>query len=572
MKKRKKYLRRGLTLALTLLLALGCLWPSLVTDAAEFSIDDSGFEDPKIDHTTLYVWRRGFPEAVQDDDVGRKRDVLLVWDGMYYLKCTPSFTSKMVDMYPMYHSGKPHKLKVGHLGLGLGTDFWTWDGMNWDTAGNITWKNGWFPYDGTNGWNKGSRYYPNGYPHGYYMYTVDYSSSAGLVSSLPFRYNALNQADIAGSLEAVGDLPFGAYVGKSGDEPIYGLGVKYISGGTVKDVWVASEHKIHTWNDDHWYTADDQYTYIRASLDYWNAQEKFTVNGSHSLADSAWRLVPGSGKQVSVETVGEGFTAKYNDDGFADNEDKDDLYNLYHGHMFGYMSLAHSGGNFRTVGNAKQWQYNYKYDTGHSGGKSPDLANNQDQFDVYWCEPIIMDYLQTSFSIQNGQVSNFDGPMAITKGTVITVKDGGTLTINGWVANNGTIKVEKGGTLYIQDDACLNRLNDGGHEGGAIISEGLIIVGSNAKLVGGGLEGIKLKGNAHVVNYGLVSSENFLIENSYAIENRMNGVVFSGSGNGVIGSGMGTWGNSATAAGFSERGKVEDVCYVSLAPNAIYNN
>lgn len=571
MKKRKKYLRRGLTLALTLLLALGCLWPSLVTDAAEFSIDDSGFEDPTIDHTTLYVWRRGLPEAVQDDDVGRKRDVLLVWDGKYYLKCTPSFTSKMVDMYPMT-SGGSHSLKVGHLGLGLGTDFWTWDGINWDTAGNITWRNGWYPYDGTNGWNKGSRYYPNGYPHGYYMYQVNYSSSAGLVSSLPFRYNALNEADIAGTLEPVDNLPFSAYVGKSGDEPIYGLGIKAMIGSVTRDVWVAGEHKIHTWNDDHWYTSDDQYTYIRASLAYWDAQEKFTVNGSHSLADSAWRLVPGSGKQVSVETVGEGYTAKYNDDGFADNEDKDDLYNLYHGHMFGYMSLAHSGGSFRTVGNAKQWQYNYKYDTGHSGGKSPDLANNQDQFDVYWCEPIIMDYLQTSFSIQNGQVSNFDGPMAITKGTVITVKDGGTLTINGWVANNGTIKVEKGGTLYIQDDACLNRLNDGGHEGGGIISEGLIIVGSNAKLVGGGLEGIQLKNTAHVVNYGLVSSENFTIQNAYTIENRMNGVVFSGSGNGVIGSGMGTWGNSATAAGFSERGKVEDVCYVSLAPNAIYNN
>ena len=569
--KRKKLIRRGLSLVLTLVMALGCLWPSLVTRAAEFSIDGTGFEDPTIDHTTLYIWRRGLPAANRNADVGRKRDVLLVWDGMYYLKCTPSFTSKMVDMYPMT-SGGNHKLKVGHLGLGLSTDFWTWDGINWDTAGNITWRNGWFPYDGTNGWNKGSRYYPNGYPHGYYMYTVDYGSSAGLVSSLPLRYETMATADIAGTLEPISDLPFSAYVGKADGTPIYGLGIKAMIGGATRDVWVASEHKIHTWNDDHWYTSDDQYTYIRASLGYWNAGEKFAANGSHSLADSAWQLVPGTGKQVSVETVGEGFTAKYNDDGFADNEDKDDLYNLYHGHLFGYMSLAHSGSTFRTVGNAKQWTYSYKYDYGSPGGKSPYLSNNADQFDVYWCEEKIMDFLQVDFSVQNGQVSNLDGPMAIANNTVITVKDGGTLTISGWVANNGTIKVERGGTLYIQKDACVCRLNDGRHNGGGIISEGLVIVDENAKLCGGGVDGIQLKDGCHVVNYGLVSSENFSVTNSYTIENRAGGVVFSGAGNGVTGSGMGTWQNSVGPEGYMERGKVEDVCYVNMADNAVYNN
>ena len=61
--KRNKILRRGVKLILLLVLALGCLWPCLTTNAAEFSIDGSGFQDPTIDHQTLYIWRRGLPEA-----------------------------------------------------------------------------------------------------------------------------------------------------------------------------------------------------------------------------------------------------------------------------------------------------------------------------------------------------------------------------------------------------------------------------------------------------------------------------------------------------------------------------
>lgn len=571
MKKRNRILRRCLTLTLTLLLALGCLWPSLVTDAAEFSIDESGFSTPKIDHCTLYIWRRGFPTADSNDDVGVKRDMLIVWDGKYFLKWDPNFSSTMVRLFPMYHGSDKEDLNTDHLGWADAYEPWL-AGVKKGKEGEITWKNGRYPYDGTNSWDKAGKY-PNGYPHGWYMYTVDYPSNAGLVSSLPFNYSALEKADIAGSLKPVNaTLPFACYAGKSQNASAYGLGIHHAYFTSNYDVWLASDHRLHTSNENHTWSADVQLTYIRATLDYWKAGDKFANNGKHSFADSTWRVLNSNNKKVTIESNGKGYV-EITTDGFADNQDKNDLYYISGStsRMFGYMALAHQGSVFRTVGNAKQKKYNSKTaDT--ENGRSPHLADGKDEFDVYWCESIIMDFLQTNFPIEDGQVSNLDGPIAIANGTVITVKDGGTLTIDDWVANNGTIKIEKGGTLYIQDNACLNRLNDGAHDGGGIICEGLILVGPNGKLVGGGVDGIQLKGSGHIVNYGLVASENFKVENPYSIENRDGGVVFTGEGSGVTGSGMGTWGNPVSAAGYMEKGKIEPTCVVSLAPNAIYNN
>ena len=188
---------------------------------------------------------------------------------------------------------------------------------------------------------------------------------------------------------------------------------------------------------------------------------------------------------------------------------------------------------------------------------------------------VIMSCLSTDFSVESGQVTNLDGPIAITNGAVITVKDGGTLTIDGWVMNNGTIKVEEGGTLYVQDGACLNKLNDKyDHQSGGIISNGLIIVGEGSKLIGGGVNGIQLLNGSHVVNYGCLASENFVITQDHTVENRDRGFVLYGSGNGVLNSGNTTYETPLDYSGrtFAERGQVESAYYVSIADNAIYES
>ena len=591
--KRKRLFRRGLMLLMTLLLVGGCFWPALTADASDFSIDDSGFVNPTYDHQWLYIWRRGMPTASRESDVRYKRDILIIWDGIYYLKSTSAMIRKIKELYPTCVNGDTHDLNVGHLYMGTGVGaVGVGVGFGWyHYPSEITWNNGYFPYDGTNGWNKDLKYYyPNGYPHGWYMYTVPYANVAGLVSSLPFNYSMLDDADITATLQEIQDLPFGAYVGRLSNynnEVGYGIGLRDV--GTVWDYWVTADQEIHTWNDDHWYKADEQNTYVRATLDYWSTSrsvEYFPENGfagARLREYYSWRLVPHEGtKKVSIETFGKGNVHRYNDDGFADNEDKDDLYHLYsYGTLFGCMAFAHTGNVFLTVGNANQYEYDYKYDDGHYNGRHPYLEDGQDLFDVYWCDRQRVNFLQTDISVANGQVVNLEGPMC--NNATITVKEGGTLTITNWVANLGTIIVEPGATLYVQKDACLVRMrlpdNLENHEGGTIVSEGLIIVGENAKLCGGGKDGIHLKDGCHVVNYGLVTSENFVVDNPYTIENRDNGAVFYGSGNGVTGSGMGTWGNTTSSAGYKERGKVEPTCFTNLipgsegyVPNAIYKD
>ena len=194
-----------------------------------------------------------------------------------------------------------------------------------------------------------------------------------------------------------------------------------------------------------------------------------------------------------------------------------------------------------------------------------------------------MDIIQTSFEVENGQVANLDGPIIIGNNCTITVKEGGTLTITakseangvdlGWVMNNGKIKIEKGGTLYIQKGACINKYNNKNNAGGGIICEGLVIVDEDAKLCGGGVDGIQFKNGSHVINYGAIISENFTIEKDHTIENRgSKAVVFHGKGNGVTGSGYGLFTGEVTSSGFPERGTVLDTVTdnVNSVANGIY--
>ena len=237
------------------------------------------------------------------------------------------------------------------------------------------------------------------------------------------------------------------------------------------------------------------------------------------------------------------------------------------------VALGHWGGNFETRGN---FNGNHVLDT-FNGSRSNLAGADQNEFSFrcFHAIPVIMSCLSTDFTVESGQVTNLDGPIAITNGAVITVKDGGTLTIDGWVMNNGTIKVEEGGTLYVQDGACLNKLNDEvDHQSGGIISNGLIIVGEGSKLIGGGVNGIQLLNGSHVVNYGCLASENFTIKQDHTVENRDRGFVLTGSGNGVVNSGNTTYETPLDYSGrtFAERGAVESVCFVSIVDNAIYSN
>lgn len=581
-------------------LSLGCLWPSLVADASDFSIDDTGFKNPAIDHMTVYKWVEGVPGYSWSQTFGKKFPVLITWDDQYYLKITTSVASYMENniggfgSYSMLHGWSDNKKDSGYI-------------------------NGSFEADGQ-------------YPHGYFLQNAGYpGSSLSSLEGLDFSVADHNGSFI--TLSVPEGVPYiiptwpGNYdnrISSGGDYDQmhknirYALEVdlpssyqwyrpdyisKYYTDGGLRQgenflVGMRCDYCKHWIDKKPWYQAD---VHNMSNGFYWSL---FAINkGTYNTLVSTQQLIKEA--QASYDDAKLAlFQHEFNNHGFVDYfcwyvaertengkkyqcfwtpgsyiHDKDyylcDILSDYDEvkdltHRSAKISLAHYDGNFETRGN---YDGDWVLDT-FKGSRSDLWGANQKSFSFrcFYAKPLTMDFLQTDFTVEDGQVTNLDGPIAIANGTTITVKDGGTLSVSGWVMNNGTIKVEEGGTLYVQDNSCVNRYHDGGHYHGDIISNGLIIIGENAKLIGGGLNGIKLLDGSHVVNYGCLASEYFTITNDHTVENRDNGFVLSGSGNGVLNSGNITYETPLSGQTFAERGVVEENAVVSFADNAVYNS
>ncbi len=567
---KKYHYKRVLALSLSLVLSLMALWPCLAAEATDISIDTSVFGDePTIDHVTIYIWRRGMPEVRSSSDVLKARDILLTWDGCYYLSVDNySFYQTMDDYYSMYdQKGYPKYNDLEAYEPGK------------IPADQIRYANGFYYYDKDG-------FYPCGYPSGGYRYVVSYLSPVKLTASLPLNFSALREAGVSATFNPVNGLPVAGYIEQKDGIDQYYLGTFHKGKDHSFGGLTFSDDVIMTWKGNSvfesferkesfliFFSSTSRYNYMRMCMNH-SVKDCVVEDGGRYLegvisGGDKWSVLPGT-QENTVRLMCHADTASSLRGGIK--YEVDDMVRMFHSPP-DTVGLGHLGFLFQSVGNAvtRVYKPGSPHDEIVYEGESPYWAGERGDFDVFWCEPTIMDIIRTDFTVENGQVSNLDGPIALADCTV-TVKEGGTLTISNWVANQGTIIVEEGGTLYIQDDACLCRINDGEHEGGGVISNGLIIVGDNAKLCGGGVDGIQLLDGSHVVNYGLVTSENFKITQPYTVENRgQNAAVFYGEGNGVTGSGMGTWGGSAGPSGYVERGQVERPCTVDVADNAVYN-
>ncbi|MBR4194224.1 MAG: hypothetical protein IKQ54_07865 [Oscillospiraceae bacterium] len=627
-------LRRGAAILLTAVMTLGCFWPSLTAKAVDYSIDDSGFKNPQIDHGYIYHWKKGIP-PVNSSTRMKKYPVLLTWDGKYYFRVTADLASDAEAVMANWTSMKKH--------------LWVTD-KKWNCIIN------------------GSYSSANGFPHMACRKDILYSSallsdgdfagldfetlkstgkgiSVGIPDGVPYLipYEEANTGMEYIHRQAMAlKSPF--WGNKQSSEfakaPIYGLGVK------LSDNWFWGEsHSAE--NEEHytdggfrlgenyivgvrkdWYEPrrDETGKLIYSNGFNWmlyglnnrsmelldrdltvdadargddNYLESYGPKQGDREAQVVWmertgwfvinKTVDGQ-KKYAFMTVGLQSRTKASNNLQHDISDWSQLTNFIDEFKIRpWIALSHSQSDLETRGCWCPWKveqiFAYKQNNSFwnnkNEGKAYDLQYGAYAFDCWYGEPELMDYLQTDFTVQSGQVTNLDGPIAITNGTTITVEDGGVLAVDGWVINNGTIKVEEGGTLWIQDGACVNRFNDRGHVGGGIISNGLVIVGENAKLIGGGVDGIQLLNGSHAVNYGCIASENFFVEKPYTIENQDKGFVLYGEGNSVTGVGVTTFQTALNYNGktFAERGKVEEVCYTNLdpgaegyVPNAIFSN
>ena len=607
--KTKHRLRRLLCLALTGLLTLSVLWPGLTASASDgLVIDDSGFSDPTIDHTTVYYWREGIP-PINADNLNRKFPVLLTWDNMYYFAVNDELAQSIANNLT---KGRNGVITLGWSGDSDYSGYW----------------NGSFSSDGR-------------FPHGLYLQNLGYGS--GLLSQLPIlNFDAIKQSGTTVSFTGKGlpniiplsepNMTYEEYQerakhfspGSSGSIhvwyyrsilPAYALevdmteedevpdekggyldsggfrvGENYLT-GIRRDIYQTKGDTViydqgngfaYTLYPMNQYTAelmcttnlqDSNYPFKECNFRYLEFRDYLESKDERYANSVAW-YVRQEGDQYRFVTPGAYFHDKASKVEGAFIFDKDELNWLIWTDPS--LALCHSGNNFGTHGRFSaddDWMFFSNSQSLNPKWKMGGITTTQHNFDCYYGEPQIMDFLQTDFVVENGQVTNLDGPIAIANDTTITVKEGGTLSISGWVVNNGHIVVEPGGTLYLQDNACLNRLLDGKHTGGGVICRGLCIVGENAKLCGGGVEGLQFLAGSHVINFGAVISENFLAEQSYTVEVRDSGVVLYGKGCGVKGSGYGLYAGRVSGTSYPEKGTVETVVDIeNVAPNAIYSN
>ena len=603
--KRNLNLRRLAALLLTVCLSMGALWPAMTADATSIDIDSSGFSDPQITSTTVYIWQQGLP-AYTEANERLKYPVLLCWDDQYYFRVTSSFADCVYR----------------NIGNYTGMIYHGWSN-NDDDSGYI---NGSFDADGS-------------MPHGAFRQNLGYTGSllselkevdfkvlkntgSYLTMSIPYGIPCL--LPLAGPTANPSSNVNRSYAGEMGKGTAYAMtvtlpenswdwyrndyvGSRYTDGGfrSGENVIFGVRYDMY----DHW-TTEESFLGIPYTEHHQSTGFNWTLLGTNPTLISKYKewykgyIDPGydlvikeNTKQGTCSQSSRNYGLRYlawyvkdrtingkkyycffnsgmslkDKNGYLCREmsDYDELKNLLNSTPC--ITLAHTNGDFGTKGRFGGNKINEVFNSTNQNYCG--FNNYNISFNCYYGVPTLMNFVQTSFSVENGQVTNFDVATALANGATVTVKDGGTLSVEGWLLNNGTIKVEEGGTLYIQDGSCVNRFRDGSSRGGGIISNGLIIVGENAKLIGGGTDGIQLGNGAHIVNYGCVASENFKVVNDHTVENRDNGFVLTGAGNGVTGCGSATYSQPLDYEhqSFAEIGTMESNATVNVVDNWSYH-
>lgn len=176
-------------------------------------------------------------------------------------------------------------------------------------------------------------------------------------------------------------------------------------------------------------------------------------------------------------------------------------YNSYH---LGYM-----GGFQIFYGDGRPWGSAFYLDE--------NTWSAADRFIMYYSDEVMIDTIADGQVIEDDEIVNITGNnyLTLAAGSTLTVKDGGILSVGSGLFNDGTIKVEKGGTLILQEDAFLMPWQTDSGNGNVICDGGDVIVQSGGKLVCEGVSGFKMSGADNnystVYNYGLIMATNLTL-------------------------------------------------------------
>ncbi len=134
---------------------------------------------------------------------------------------------------------------------------------------------------------------------------------------------------------------------------------------------------------------------------------------------------------------------------------------------------------------------------------------------LYYGDEITIDTIADGQVIEDGEIVNINkgSYLTLAAGSTLTVKDGGILSIGSGMYNDGTIRVEKGGTLLVKQDAFIMPWETGQRTGNIVCDGGDVIVYSGGRVVCEGPSGFKYTGSSGrygtVYNYGAIITSAF---------------------------------------------------------------
>ena len=567
---------------LCLLLCAGAVWSlagSPPVTAKDFNIDGTGFSDPEVTSGIMYFWKKGLPPTGKSfDSAGNilSYPILITWDDTYYWCTDLTFRNKWSE------NGNSTAQMAG---VGRAID--------WYTAAFRDYN------------------FPCAFTHFNRQYPM---SSEALLSKLDF-WSELKSTGNAVSMTRA-EVPYAVSVNASklsGDTisgiwsnpPFYCLYIPEESYGydTVADYWwIVGRHYYYSVNNENKFdsngydTSLDWYLGSVGSTTLENARNEFLnpnwsrrdvsvfYEEAYSLGKDRWEMANrswmfgGTADSCYIRTYGifQADAVSWENSGEKDRNQNWIKNISYHTR---YIDLYHKGNTLWSV--HSKTALNGSDGALYDGSKDKFQNGSTANFKIYYAEPNIVSFYQTSFTVEEGQVVNLDGPAVIGTECQINVKDGGVLVCSGWVVNNGCIKVEPGGTLIIQEretatgDSQYGAVSSvglsAGSECGCILCDGLMIVNPNCKAVGAGIYGLQFGQGATVVNYGNLISENFTVRSEYTIENRgASSSVFMGWG--VTDTGYALSRTKISGTDYSAKGVREKTAAVTLAPNAVYGD
>lgn len=150
-------------------------------------------------------------------------------------------------------------------------------------------------------------------------------------------------------------------------------------------------------------------------------------------------------------------------------------------------------------------------------------------FRIYTYRPVEYDAIVKSFTIGKGATYSIDKQLIVNEDVTITVENGGVLTVDRELLNNGKIVVKNGGTVIVNEGGCIMSY-DQNALGEIRLDGGNLVIMDGAKVICDQSEGALLAENgATILNRGLLMvGDRLLMYRSAVLKNESNAMLLVG--------------------------------------------